>query len=398
MSPSPIGPQIPHLYLPLTPSLARLPLPGTALTSPPLPWKVAHRDPQRRLFALARAVTFGQEPTSDSEEGGGALGPRASPGRSPGGERRRAVLPSTHALALPHSHSRTARCPPPAPSCRKGLAAEGSGPAGTLVCFPTFCLLPPLPPPRHRPGRGFGLRPGVPHIPHPAGCLGSERGGRQPGREAGAARALGGLWARATPVQARGRRRERGPELRGPGLPRTGRRRQPDSRAGRRARGAGRDSAYLQRQGWACRPGGLQRAGAWPCHCPPPPEPPAARAGAGPGPDALPQSCGRQRAWRAGGAKSAQGEDPPQPVLPEPAGGVPVDARLSFPSRKLQVAQFTARAQEMTGPPGPSSVTAPPGLGALLPPRVADAAISRVLGSTQLSLTLCSAQPRNARI
>lgn len=341
---------------------------------------------------IGQSRAFGQEPTSDSEEGGGALGPPAWPGRSPG-QRETPGSPSQHTrITLTHSHTRAPHGP---------LRVEGRGRlqrlsrlAGTLVCFPTFCLLPPLPPLRHRPGRGgFGLRSGVPHIPHPAGCPGSARGGRQPGREAGAVPGQGPPWPKHAAAAG-----SAGLSCGALGSTRTGRRRQPDSRAGRRARGAGRDSAYLQRQGWACRPGGLQRAGAWRCHCPPPPEPPAARAGAGPGPDALPQSCGRQRAWRAGGAKSAQGEDRPQLVLPEPAGGVPVDARLSFPSRKPQAVQVTAHAQEMTGPTGPSSVTAPPGLGALLPPRVADAAISWVLGSTQLSLALCSAQPQNARI
>lgn len=39
-----------------------------------------------------------------------------------------------------------------------------------------------------------------------------------------------------------------------------------------------------------------------------------------------------------------------------------MEARLSFPSRKPQVVQFAAPAQETTGPTGPSSATSPPGL------------------------------------
>lgn len=104
---------------------------------------------------------------------------------------------------------------------------------------------------------------------------------------------------------------------------------------------------------------------------PPPSAPcaPAARAGAGPSPDALPQSCGRQRAGRAGGgraggAKSSQGEDPPPPLLPEPARGVPGPARLSFPRWQPEAVKFTAPAREMIGPTGSSRALSPPGSGA----------------------------------
>lgn len=188
--------------------------------------------------------------------------------------------------------------------------------------------------------------------------------------------ALGRPWARATLAKARGRRRERGPELRGPGLHAD----RPRAAAGfpggtgRRARGARRDSAYLRRRGWACRPRALQRAGAWPCHCPPPPEPPAARAGPGRAqthflnPAAASGRGGRaaRRARRARMGCSWCSRNPPE------------ESRLSFPARKPQAIQFTAHAQEMTGPTGPSSVTSPPGLGTLLPPRMTHAAITWV--------------------
>lgn len=175
--------------------------------------------------------------------------------------------------------------------------------------FPTFvsCLCSPRPT-RSRAGfRGSSRGPRTPPAPRERrGAVGSETGvAPRPRRPLGKGR-------HADPLQEAAR--------------------PPDGAPARAALtcggGGGAGPRALQDAGLGARawPGGHQRVGAWPCHCPPPPAPRAARAGPGraqthflnPGP------AGGRGGRAAGGAKSAQGRSRPPLVLPEPARGVPV--------------------------------------------------------------------------